>query len=99
MGREMTGNRRRECQQGNAPVPSGFNETDKNRWWLSIRGKGEIMETFKKRQKAAARREKQQKKFARRMERKIQKATTPGQIEEENPNMAELVSRRGPTIL
>jgi hypothetical protein len=57
------------------------------------------METFKKRQKAAARREKQQKKFARRMERKIHKATTPGQIEGENPNIAELASKRGPTIL
>jgi hypothetical protein len=57
------------------------------------------METFKKRQKAAARREKQQKKFARRMERKIHKATTPGQIEGDNPNIAELASKRGPTIL
>ena len=56
-------------------------------------------ETFKKRQKEAARREKQQKKAARRMERRHEKGTSEGTVSGENPNTAESVSRRGPTIL
>ena len=43
------------------------------------------METFKKRQKAWARKEKQQKKAARRMERRNQKATSTDKREEANP--------------
>ena len=43
------------------------------------------METFKKRQKAWARKEKQQKKAARRMERRNQKATSANKSEEANP--------------
>jgi hypothetical protein len=57
------------------------------------------METFKKRQKAMARREKQQKKAARRMERRNERARTENKVEGENPNPAESVFRRGPTIL
>jgi hypothetical protein len=56
-------------------------------------------ETFKKRQKEAARREKQQKKTARPRqmeERRNEKAKTGTKISEANP---ESVSRRGPTIL
>ena len=43
------------------------------------------METFKKRQKAWARKEKQQKKAARRMERRIEK-TAQSQIKESSPD-------------
>lgn len=56
-------------------------------------------ETFKKRQKEVARREKQLKKVARRMERKNEKATTESKTEGENPEMVEPDIRHGPTIL
>jgi hypothetical protein len=45
-------------------------------------------ETFKKRQKEAARREKQQKKFARRLERKNEKARGEKQADDEKPSVA-----------
>jgi hypothetical protein len=57
------------------------------------------METFKKRQKETARRERQSKKFARRMERRHEKARSESKIEDEHPKIAPLVIRRGPTIL
>jgi hypothetical protein len=56
-------------------------------------------ETFKKRQKEAARREKQQKKAARRLERRNEKARNETKISGPNPNEGEPISRRGPTIL
>ena len=55
-------------------------------------------QTFKKQQKEMARREKQKKKFARRMERKNEKAMTESKVEGE-PQIAQPVARRGPTIL
>jgi len=48
-------------------------------------------ETFKKRQKEAARREKQQKKASRRMERKRERAGVGQQPQEENPHIAGIV--------
>jgi hypothetical protein len=45
------------------------------------------METFKKRQKAWARKEKQQKKAARRMERRNEKASSANKPEEANPSI------------
>jgi hypothetical protein len=56
-------------------------------------------ETFKKRQKEAARREKQQKKSARRLERKNDKARTESESGGENPQISEQVLKHGPTIL
>jgi hypothetical protein len=56
-------------------------------------------ETFKKRQKEAARREKQLKKVARRMERRNEKATTESKSEREKPEIAEHALGHGPTIL
>jgi ABC-type Fe3+-hydroxamate transport system substrate-binding protein len=56
-------------------------------------------ETFKKRQKEAARREKQGKKLARRLQRKIEKAKGETKGQEENPRVAEFASKHGPTIL
>ena len=59
-------------------------------------------ETFKKRQKETARREKQQKKFARRLERKNDKGKTERTETEsdgENPEIAEQIPKHGPTIL
>jgi len=56
-------------------------------------------ETFKKRQKEAARREKKHQKAARRMERKSEKARTDNKIEEDNPNPMESALQQGPTIL
>jgi hypothetical protein len=56
-------------------------------------------ETFKKRQKEVARREKQLKKVARRMERRNEKAMTESKAEGENPEMAEHAPKHGPTIL
>ncbi len=56
------------------------------------------METFKKRQKAWARKEKQQKKAARRMERRSEKAKAPD-TQEPNSTTAETDVRQGPTIL
>lgn len=47
-------------------------------------------ETFKKRQKETARREKKQKKAARLMERRNEKAKTGSKLEAENPKTAEL---------
>lgn len=56
-------------------------------------------ETFKKRQKEIARREKQKKKFARRMERKAEKAKSGNRVEGESSKIAPVDSRGGPTIL
>ncbi len=56
-------------------------------------------ETFKKRQKEVARREKQQKKFARRLERKNDKARSETESGRENPQASEQVLKNGPTIL
>jgi len=56
-------------------------------------------ETFKKRQKESARREKQHKKAARRMERRNEKARNGTKVSGANPDTAGSVSRRGPTIL
>ena len=49
------------------------------------------METFKKRQKAMARKEKQQKKAARRMERRNEKARAEKQLQGEDPQIVEPV--------
>jgi hypothetical protein len=49
------------------------------------------METFKKRQKAWARKEKQQQKAARRMERRIEKAKAINNRQEKNSTTAEPV--------
>ena len=48
-------------------------------------------ETFKKRQKAAARREKQQKKAARRMERRSEKAGVGERLQGGDPDIAGIV--------
>ena len=56
-------------------------------------------ETFKKRQKEIARREKQKKKFQRRMERKAEKAKSGNQVNGESSKIAPLDYRGGPTIL
>jgi len=56
-------------------------------------------ETFKKRQKEAARRERQLKKVARRMERRNEKAMTERKVEGENSKMADHEFIHGPTIL
>jgi len=56
-------------------------------------------ETFKKRQKETARREKQQKKFARRLERKNDKGRTETESGAENPEISEQIPKHGPTIL
>jgi len=53
-------------------------------------------ETFKKRQKELARREKQQKKAVRRMERKNEKAMAEKQLQGENPQIAGIVSEAEP---
>ena len=55
-------------------------------------------ETLKKRQKEAARREKQLGKVARRLEKRNEKATSESRVEGETPKIAPLVIRRGPTI-
>ncbi len=57
------------------------------------------METFKKRQKAWARKDKQQKKAARRMERRNEKAKLPEGAQENDSTTAESSERRVPTIL
>ena len=57
------------------------------------------METFKKRQKESAPREKQQKKAARRMERRSERASTESKLREENPHIAESVSEPEPKTL
>jgi hypothetical protein len=57
------------------------------------------METFKKRQKAWARKEKQQKKAARKMERRNEKAKSPDNVEETNSTNPESSGQQGPTIL
>jgi hypothetical protein len=56
-------------------------------------------ETFKKRQKETVRREKQKQKFARRMERKHEKAMGTSQVDKETLQIAQPVVRPGPTIL
>jgi hypothetical protein len=57
------------------------------------------METFKKRQKAWARKEKEQQKAARRMERRIEKAKSPNNSEENNFTAAESTVRPTTTDL
>lgn len=56
-------------------------------------------ETFKKRQKEAARREKQKKKAARLMERRDERAGTESKLQEGNPHIAESVSEPEPKPL
>ena len=57
-------------------------------------------ETFQKRQKEIARREKQRRKFDRRMERKSEKAKPESNnVEGENPMKVQPDFRHGPTIL
>lgn len=56
-------------------------------------------ETFKKRQKEAARREKHQKKVARRMERKKEGAQVGNEIEGEDPDIAGIVPGPQPQSL
>lgn len=56
-------------------------------------------ETFKKRQKELARKEKQQKKAARRLERRDEKARGESQAQGDSPNSVETAARGGPTIL
>jgi len=56
------------------------------------------METFKKRQKAWARKEKQQKKAARKMERRNEKTKSPDSAQEANPATAESGAQSEPTI-
>jgi len=56
-------------------------------------------ETFQKRQKEMARREKQRRKFDRRMERKSEKAKPESNVEGENPMQVQPDFRHGPTIL
>ena len=51
------------------------------------------METFKKRQKAWARKEKQQKKAARKLERREEKAKSGAKIGESNPAPAQSLTR------
>jgi hypothetical protein len=53
------------------------------------------METFQKRQKALARKEKQQKKAARKLERRQEKTTSPNANETDNPSQPAV---RQPTI-
>ena len=57
------------------------------------------METFQKRQKAFARKEKQQKKAARKIERRNEKSKSPDNPQEVNPATPESSERQGPTIL
>ncbi|HEV8341820.1 MAG TPA: hypothetical protein VGR30_05555 [Candidatus Binatia bacterium] len=56
-------------------------------------------ETFKKRQKEAARREKQTRKAARRMERRNDRAGAETKPQEENPHTAESLSEPAPKLL
>jgi hypothetical protein len=56
-------------------------------------------QTFKKRQKEAARKEKRQKKEARRLERKQENKTPETGAGTANPEIAEIASTHGPTIL
>jgi hypothetical protein len=57
------------------------------------------MKTFEERQKAMARKEKQQKKAARRMERKKERSGAETQLQGENPQVAEIVSQVDPKTL
>ena len=58
------------------------------------------METFQKRQKAFARKEKQQKKAARKLERQNEKSKLPDNAQEEtHPAAPQSSERQGPTIL
>jgi streptomycin 6-kinase len=74
---------------------------DENRGKDQTVGKEEFMgnETLKKRQKEAARREKERKKAALLMERRKEKSQAETLVHPDNPNLAESVARRGPTIL
>jgi hypothetical protein len=56
-------------------------------------------ETFQKRQKEAARREKQHKKAARVMERSNKNARTESKVQGETQKIVESVARPKPTIL
>jgi len=56
-------------------------------------------ETFQKRQKEMARREKQRMKIDRRMERKTEKAKPENNVESENPMKVQPDFPHGPTIL
>lgn len=56
-------------------------------------------ETVKKRQKEAARRLKQQKKLARRQERKLEKLKSETTVHRESPEAAELGLKHRTTIL
>ena len=56
-------------------------------------------ETFQKRQKEMARKEKQRRKFDRGMERKTEKVKPESNIEGENPMKVEPDFRHGPSIL
>lgn len=56
-------------------------------------------ETFKKRQKEAARRQKQQQKLARRVERKMEKAKSHLVGDEESQQLAQAGTKHGPTVL
>lgn len=56
-------------------------------------------ETFKKRQKETARKEKQRQKLARKLERKNEKARGENKLDEDNLQIAEPVAQPGPTIL
>ena len=57
------------------------------------------METFQKRQKAFARKEKQHKKAARKIERRNEKSKSADNAPETNPATPESNARQGPTIL
>ena len=57
------------------------------------------METFQKRQKALARKEKQHKKAARKIERRNEKSKPADNAAEANPATPESNARQGPTIL
>jgi hypothetical protein len=53
-------------------------------------------ETFKKRQKELARRQKQQEKAARRLERRGEKGKAEANLQEKSPRTAESVPQSGP---
>ena len=56
-------------------------------------------ETFKKRQKEMARKEKQRQKLVRRLERKTEKAQGGTSLEEETQQLIQLANHSGPTTL
>ena len=55
-------------------------------------------ETFKKRQKEMARKEKQRQKLVRRMERKNEKAQGGSSLDEQTQQLVQLADQPGPTI-